>query len=303
MRYFFILVGLLTGLAACGPSTTDQTGQAATDPAEVPLADTALAPALEDSLKNMLAPGEIEVVKQLRRDFLTARTAAQVARVYAQADTVSRIVEAKNEQMAGPDGANYADMVTKWTWLPQVLPFMRAEWLCSECQTTAYVNVIALVAKAQTTPETSDDEFAALLMAAYQHPQLADGTDKNFVPAGHLGNWSTLDGCDVCGYSNLGSGQITRILQLAAQAKAAGPEFHPPINELVETAVPYDGQLFFGWSQAEVVKELETVQALPLLTPEQRDRLGKLKANLRAGKADGMAIQFNCKTGNCTYNG
>ncbi|MCU0451801.1 MAG: hypothetical protein MUC97_18460 [Bernardetiaceae bacterium] len=303
MRDFFLLACLGFGLATCGPAANPQTDQAVTGSTEAPPAETALAPALEDSLKKMLTPGEIAVVKQLRLDFLNARTAAQVARVYAQADTVSRLVEAKNEQMAGPDGVNYADMATKWHWLPQVLPFMRAEWLCSECQTTAYVNVTDLVAKAQTTPEAADDQFAALLMAAYQRPELAEGTDKNFVPAGHLGNWSTIDGCDVCGYSNLGNGQITRILQLAAQAKAAGPEFQAKIDELVDIAVPFEGQLFFGSPQAEVLKELETVLALPLLNQAQRDRLGKLKTNLKVGKADGMAIQFNCKTGNCTYNG
>lgn len=299
------LVGLVW---ACGgeqsrqteAQTSDSTAQEAT-PASTPIQDglpaEPLAADVERTLKAQLGEASMAYINQLRTVFRNASTAQQMAEVYFMADSVRgmfRTATAPKSDGVYPDPST---IEKEWAWLEQAVPFMRVRQLCSECGAEPYLNLLALSAKAQQTPETSDDLFFEALQAAYQ-PGYEDPDLQVFLPDGPTVCTVVLDGCDLCGYHRLGDGVTTAILQKIQRAKAS-PIFAKPLAELMEEAVPNDYFTHFGSNKAEVAKELEALLRGSQLLPAQKQRLENLKVKLNTQKD----LQFGCKKpGKCQYN-
>ncbi len=281
--------------------TNDSTAQETT-PVSTPVQDglpaELLSADVERSLKAQLGEASMAYINQLRTLFRNASTAQQMAEVYFMADSVRGMFRTATAPKSDGEYPDPPTVEKEWAWLEQAVPFMRVRQLCSECGAELYLNLLAMSAKAQQTPETSDDLFFESLQAAYQ-PSYEDPDLQIFLPDGPTVSTVRLDGCDLCGYHRLGDGATTTILQKIERAKAASPLFAKPLTELMEEAVPNDYFTHFGSNKTEVAKELEAILQGIQLLPAQKLRLENLKAKLNTQKD----LQFGCKKpGKCQYN-
>jgi hypothetical protein len=294
-----LLILAMAALWACGGSgqtdesaqAADTTAQVAPIPADKPLPADPLPAQVEGELKKRLTDAQRGYLDQLRTAYRNASTAQQMADVYQMADSVRKMYQATGATDAEPQQAEQ-----EWAWLEQAVPFMRVRQACSECPALPELNLLALSAKSQQTPETSDDLFFEALKAAHQPSYQSDDL-LTFLPDGPRLATSALADCDICGYSRLGDGTITAILQRIGQAKAT-PLFAKWLDLLADEVVPNEFLSHFGGTKASALQELDGILQASPLTPAQRQRLEALKANLNTKKD----LQFGCKTpGKCQY--
>jgi hypothetical protein len=294
---YSLVVFSLALLWACGGggSQTQESAQTADStqapPAEGAIPADPLPAQVEGELKKHLTDAQRGYLDQLRTAFRTASTAQHMADVYQMADSVRRMYQATGAADADPQQAEQ-----EWAWLEQAIPFMRVRQACSECPAAPELNLLAMSAKSQQTPETSDDLFFEALKTAYKPSYQSDDL-LTFLPDGpSLASWGLAD-CDICSFNRLGDGTITNILQRIGQAKST-PLFAKWLDPLADEVVPNEYVSFFGGTKASALKELDGILQGIQLTPDQRQRLEALKTSLNTKKD----LQFGCQTpGKCKY--
>lgn len=253
---------------------------------------------LSDSVNAWLFASDVTLLVEAAEDFDNIKTAKQLADFYN--NTINDIAKAVygGISISNPEvifAGDYAPVET-WSFLHNYLPFVGVDLMCSECDAEVMADLFPLQAKAYETADTIDETFFNLLIDIYASGE-CEG-DRQWEGGGNSGNWHTMDGCDFCSYSNLGTYQIYYILKQIIAIQKATNLFDEKLNSLKTLTLSYTDSYHYAGSMSDVIAELEDIKTLEL-SEQDIQKIDNVRAFIDATANE---IQFNCQDGGCSYD-
>ena len=168
--------------------------------------------------------------------------------------------------------------------------------MCSECDAEVLANIYELKYKAEETPDTVDNLFFETLELIFYEDWYE--TNNLWDGGGNSGNWHTMDGCDFCSYSNLGTFKIYDILYAIDEVQAATNLFDKRLNHLRYWTLGYCQYSYYAGSRESVLEELNDIlETINLSDDEEQEVL-----DARMHWESNTEIQYDCEEGNCQYD-
>jgi hypothetical protein len=292
-------IGCFSLLFACGSNSSSAGENTDSDTSTSNLVSDSKENFWDDSLKKYFTPPQIIKIKKARADFYQIKTASELAYFYhVTLDTVRQIVDSRIPVFDNVEysGDNSPDI--HWAWFDDYFVSIKCDVLCSQCDYSAFINLVPLAAKAKETPEKEDDMFFELGLEAY-------GPDSEVVHDGYgsindnQGNWTAMFLCDVCIVNMIGSGYHSKIIKRLEETSSARKYFKDEIDNYLTTSLNVNDQRFYH-KKEDVIAEIDLMLTSPLLNEKQKTGLNETREKLNTSEK----LQFECGsmegTGKCT---
>ncbi|MFY7788648.1 MAG: hypothetical protein ACOVQA_12330 [Thermoflexibacteraceae bacterium] len=233
---------------------------------------------------------QLAELKNIETTFRQIKTAKDLANFYRQ--TVPSLIELLNKKVKkyDPEASSNENMVNKWRWIADYMPYVTVETVCADCEAEAYMVINPLRDKAEITAENDDNLFFEALATAYQ---LDNQPDKVVLKPNMT--WIAKVGCDVCNADILGSGKHVKTLKVLEKAKAT-TVFLPEVEQLWIETMPNVANNYY-YAKEEVLDELEQILTTVTLSNREKERLKNIRYLLSTNKT----TQFDCQKGNCQF--
>ena len=253
---------------------------------------------MEDTIKTYCKSGTLENFRLAKAVMDTCSHENTLAWLYNFIH--DSLINAVNEgiRKSHPEVIYSADdrPMATWSELPKYFPLIVVDLLCGECSVEAMVNIAPFIKIAAKTKGESDDAYFELLRLMYYSEGIGD--TLIFEGGGNINNWMTMDGCDFCSYSELGSGAILKMFQQREKVMGLGNLFKEKSKNYSGFFEPNKYDTHFGYSKEAVTTELSKILKTIILTVEERKNLEETLQKIKSG----VGIQFNCKNGGCKYD-
>lgn len=233
---------------------------------------------------------QLTMLKNVETEFKQIKNAKDLANFYRQSlpDLVSLIN--KKVKKYDPEASNTENMVNKWRWISDYLPYITVETMCADCEAETYIVINPLRDKAEITPEIDDNLFFDALLATYQQEKQLD---KVIIQPN--ATWVVKVGCESCNADILGSGKHVKTLKILEKAKQT-TVFLPEVEQLwIETTPKVSNNYYYA--KEEVLDELEQILTTVNLSNREKERLKNIRYLLNTNKT----TQFDCQKGNCQF--
>ena len=253
---------------------------------------------ISDKLNKFLFAESVLFLDEAKKEFNKIESSADLAKFYNI--TIPKIYKIiyKGIDVSNPEVEYAGDdaPVKTWAFFSKYMPFIRITLMCSECDAGPHTNTVPLIEIALQTNEKDDDIFFETLEIIFGDSEF--GREIIWDGGGNLGNWHTMDGCDFCSYSNLGSGTIFQILSGIQSAKKAGNNFTKRLDELKYRALSHMNSDNYASTKTKVLDEIKKILNEIELTDDEITGINDNKKRIETSSK----IQFNCQAGGCKYD-
>ena len=253
---------------------------------------------VSDLLNEYLLSEDVLFLEEAKTEFSNIKSSTDLANFYNI--TIPKIHEIiyRGIAVSNPDVmyAGDSEPVETWAFFNNYMPYIAIEVMCSECDAGPYTNVVPLMEVAFNTPQKDDDAFFEIIEIIFW----TDGYGRETVwdGGGNLGDWHTMDGCDFCSYSNLGSGNLIDILTHIQEAKEAGNNFDERLAQLKSNTLSYMYADHYAGSKKEVLDEINKILNRIELSEDEILEINDNKTRIETN----TEIQYNCEDGGCEYD-
>ncbi|WP_156039653.1 hypothetical protein [Aureispira sp. CCB-QB1] len=223
-----------------------------------------------------------ETIQQVIHDFDAISTAEALLDYYnTQPKAVAELLPSIAERLY--EGV-YDEVMLKC-----LLKIFTYTQLCSECSVELYIDVLAFLEKAKTTPAKVDDEIFQLLYDAV-------GEYNSF----DVGALSEHD-CDFCWHSILGDGQLLAFWKRVEKIRsmpASDLKLDNLMNELEQYLFLEMNSTTYIHSQVKVLKELEAIEVVLKRLSLPRNFMKGFE-ELKTQLHNQMNVTFDCANKDC----
>ncbi len=253
---------------------------------------------ISDSINAWLFADDIRLLLDANEMFENIETAEQLADFYNI--TIPKITEViyAGIQISNPEVVYAGDSapVDSWSFLNDYMPYIMVDLMCGECESELLANIYELKYTAEETTDSIDDMFFATLELIFY----TEWNETSFLSdgGGNSGNWHTMDGCDFCSYSNMGTFQIYDILFSIQEVQELTDIFDERLDVLRSWALGYCGANHYAGSREDVLEELNEILATIKLSDKEEQEVMNAKINWESN----TEIQFDCQDGDCKYD-
>ena len=251
-----------------------------------------------DKLNQYLLAEDVLYLEEAKKEFANIKSSTDLANFYNVTIPRIKIIIYAGIQISNPNimyAGDDAPVIT-WFFLHDYMPYISVELLCSECDSEPLTNILPFIEAAFLTPEKDDDIFFETLEIVFYNTWMNE--EVIWDGGGNLGNWHTMDGCDFCSYSNLGSGQIYKILENIQKTQEAGNNFNERLETLkYRTLSPIRSSHYAG-TKEEVIDEINKIMNNIKLTDVEIFDIKEARSKIKTDNT----IQYNCEDGGCEYD-
>jgi hypothetical protein len=249
-----------------------------------------------EHLKKYLTARQVDSFEYAARQYQNIRSSRDLADFYLNSLPPIFDIIRNGIQKSHPDIIFAGDdtPVKEWNVFQTYMPYIRVECLCSECSTEPLINLKPLYEKAMETPETDDDRYFKLAVEMYSAD--AENDSVIYEQGGNINTWFTMDGGDFSSYSNLGNGNIIKLLKLSEKSLESGKIFEEKTLNCRNFFMPVNN-MHYGSSKKEVLAEIEKILKECKLNEDERKQVQEAKSNILSNSQ----VQFNCRNGKCKY--
>jgi len=253
---------------------------------------------ISDSINAWLFAEDINFLLDANEMFENIETAEQLADFYNITIPKTQKIIYAGIQISNPEVVYAGDSapVDSWLFLQDYLLFIGVDLMCSECGAEVLTNIYEFKYKAEETSDSIDNMFFETLELIYYEDW--NETATLWDGGGNSGNWHTMDGCDFCSYSNLGTFKIFDILYAIQRVQELTDLFDKTLNWLKSNTLMYCNYNYYAGSREDVLEEINLILEKIKLTDEEKQEVMNAKINWESDND----LQFDCQDGSCEYD-
>lgn len=251
------------------------------------ICNSAISAANNPNLKTYFNQAQIRKILDYKDSFEKISNLNQFSGSYRKAIELKKILEPdlnKQFEKLQQTGKNPNEENFNWltSFIPGLVPVMVAEGTMLNLS----INYEAYLAKAQKTPEKSDDDFIKLMINSF-------GNIETYYPRWFNQTW------DYGGCSYLGKGMHSKTLLSINNIVSKDKLFKKELD-LVKDKVLSDILTWntFCQTKEDVIKETKLIINTVQISSSEKINLEK---RVRQFQKPGKNIQFNCNKATCTY--
>ena len=246
----------------------------------------------DDTLVKFLTPEEIQLIKRAMVFRDSIKTPKDMLEYYKNIlpEISWKISDAMYHSFPEVIYSGDDEPARGWRSISKFIPELYTDCPCSECASTAYIELNAMQKLANKTKGDEDDYFFILQTEVYDGNFIGETYDKEEEPIlhGHGSGFYILDHCDVCSFMSFGNDFHYRMHEFILTHN--WNVFKDEVNELYTMDYFNEAQMLFYYDKEDVIVELHDLQTLKLPN-EYMKKINKILSQVQSNKN----VYFGCQ--------